>query len=145
MLALSLWRPWPWVIFRGGKDVENRSWPPPISAIGTRIALHSSKKWDADAFSFFIQLDLRVPDQEHQHPYGVVTGTAVIDRVVTETKTLTLEQRRFFFTERADGKQNYGWILADRRELERPVPCVGRQGLWALPADVERAVEDQLR
>jgi len=36
------------------------------------------------------------------------------------------------------------WHLGDDvRRLSRPVPCRGMQGLWELPADVERRVREQ--
>lgn len=34
----------------------------------------------------------------------------------------------------------WGWLLADVEPLAVPVPCRGRQGVWALPADVAEEV-----
>lgn len=46
MLALSLWRPWPWSFFHADKRIENRSWPIPTWAIGVPIAMHATKRLD---------------------------------------------------------------------------------------------------
>lgn len=50
MKALTLWRPWPYAIFHlpphVAKRVENRSWKPPVTLIGHRIAIHAGKTWD---------------------------------------------------------------------------------------------------
>jgi hypothetical protein len=144
--GLSLSRPWPWAIYEvpgdDGKGIENRSWPPPIAMIGQRIALHAAKSWDDGAISFLIGLGLEPPSAFRHYPHSVIVGTAVIDRVVTESRTLG-RQARWFFETRADGKQNYGWILADKRKLEAPIPCSGKQGLWTVPPMVEGLIRSQ--
>ena len=37
-----------------------------------------------------------------------------------------------------------GWVLRERTWLPTPVPCKGAQGLWTLPPDVQRGVDEQL-
>lgn len=44
MNALTLWPEWAWSIMHLGKDVENRTWHPPRSICGKRIALHAGRK-----------------------------------------------------------------------------------------------------
>jgi hypothetical protein len=39
-----------------------------------------------------------------------------------------------------DAEGPWCWLLADALELERPVPCKGRLGLWSPPRGVLRAV-----
>jgi len=41
MKVLTIWPEWVWSILYLGKMVENRSWKPPESLIGGRIALHA--------------------------------------------------------------------------------------------------------
>ena len=43
MKAITIWPEWVWAIFFLDKRVENRSWRPPDSLIGQRIALHAGK------------------------------------------------------------------------------------------------------
>lgn len=141
MRILSLSRPWPWAIFEAGKSIENRSWAPPIDAIGQRLALQAAKSWDDSAFPFLLKFGLAPPARFDLHPHSMIIGVATIDRVVTEARTLTSDQRKWFFEVRADGKQNYGWLLTDIRKLHTPMPYPGAQGLRYLPADVTRTIE----
>lgn len=48
MKAITLWQPWASLIACGVKTVETRSWPPPGSLIGQRIAIHAAKKWNKE-------------------------------------------------------------------------------------------------
>ncbi|HKS17099.1 MAG TPA: hypothetical protein VJU16_07285, partial [Planctomycetota bacterium] len=47
MKALSLIEPWASLVALGHKKVETRSWCPPPSAIGKRIAIHASLSREA--------------------------------------------------------------------------------------------------
>jgi len=47
--ALTLWQPWSWAIAHAGKRVENRTWAPPASVIGQRVAIHAGLKLDDEA------------------------------------------------------------------------------------------------
>jgi hypothetical protein len=46
MQALTLWQPWAWAMAFAGKPVENRTWAPPHSLLGQRIAIHAGKTCD---------------------------------------------------------------------------------------------------
>jgi len=50
--ALSVRQPWAHAILRGGKNIENRSWPTELR--GT-IALHAARSMDAAAVDAFFQ------------------------------------------------------------------------------------------
>lgn len=147
MRGLSLSRPWPWAIFDAppdvAKSIENRSWPPPIWMIGETIALHAAKSWDDSAISFLLRLGLDPPGRYDLHIHSAIVGVATIDRVVTTSKTLG-DQARWFLEERPDGKDNFGWVLTNKRKLRLPVECKGRQGLWVVPELVEAAVRGVL-
>lgn len=147
MRALSLSNPWPWLMAHPDpevrKNLENRSWPPSIDMIDQRIALHAAKSWDDAAVDLFIQWGLPLLERR-DYVSSALVATVVIDRVVTETRTLTELQRRYFFEVRPDGKQNYGWLLRDVFVLPKPIGCAGRQGLWTLPDELESQVLSQL-
>ena len=145
---MSFSQPWLWSIDTlaepDAKRIENRGWAPPYSAIGERFAMHAAKSWDDAAISFFIRLGIEHPMRRELYPAGVITSVATIDRVVTSSKTLPLEQKRWFFESRADQKQNYGWVLYNVQRLHEPIPFKGAQGLRELPPDVTAAIEAQL-
>ncbi len=147
MRFLSLSRPWPWAIFDMpeplAKRCENRSWFP--SQLG-RIALHAAKSKDENAFSFFISLGIDdCPGRWDLHPEGVIVGVATIVGIADKPEDLAEDQRRWFFTERADKKKNYGWILDDVVKLATPIAFRGAQGLRELPPLENAQVTKQLR
>ena len=44
MNAITLWQPWASLIAQGHKQIETRSWQPPLSAIRQPIAIHAAKR-----------------------------------------------------------------------------------------------------
>ena len=42
MKAITLWQPWASLIADGTKTIETRSWAPPSSLLGQRIAIHAA-------------------------------------------------------------------------------------------------------
>jgi len=158
MLALTLIRPWSDALACGPKPIENRSWPPPRSALGQVIAFHGGKKWDEDA-----ALDMRLP-MERGVPAlwpecprlaigsaeGVVGAGRLMGYVTPGGSIVCMDGGRERAVERTlyDGGRwytgAYGWIFGHRRALHAPVLCRGAQGLWRLPDEVERLVREQL-
>lgn len=140
MRFLSLSRPWPWAFTTEElpplerKLIENRSWMPPISQIGERIALHAAKSWDPDAIGFFLRLGLQtMPGRKELYPSGGVFSVATLERVVTEPRTLPAAQQRWYFGP-------CGWVFSDLIAMPMLVPCRGAQGLRELPVEPDLAV-----
>jgi hypothetical protein len=137
MKALTLIRPWTWALFHG-KPVENRTWPLPEKYLGERIAIHAGMKWDPEGASFCtLQLG---PLPEIAHATGII-GTLIFDRVAYSL-CMDAEQDPIIASSWFFGP--YGFVHSGAVELRRPVLCRGAQGLWTLPADVERQVVEQL-
>lgn len=157
MRALTLHRPWPFVILRCGKRVENRPWAPYKAVIGERIALHAGKGWDMRAEQY-IEPDMTrggrwpvlayaeglvgtavvagwvngaVPWEPGEAPWH--PGSARKHRYGPETlaEDLALEaiSSPFYFGP-------FGWVLEDVREFSAPIPCRGFQGLWNVPEEL---------
>lgn len=156
MKALSLSQPWNWSMLDpiADKDIENRTWPPPIPLIGEMIALHAAKSWDnkkayrvlmgdrvelVSPIGYFLHHGIdHFPARRELYPTSVINGVAVIDRVVTDRKTLPEKSWRWFFGP-------YGWVVPRRIALPEPIPCAGKQGLWTVPEDVEERIRAQLK
>lgn len=151
MKALSLSQPWCWSIFDpiADKDIENRSWPPPFAMVGKRIAIHAAKSWDdkcvykimgdtVTPIGFFQRLGItHAPVRYDLYAASMIVGVATIGRVVTDVGTLSDRQSRWFFGE-------FGWVLTDRRKLQNPILCGGKQGLWTVDPIIEALIEGQL-
>lgn len=136
MYALTLWQPWAWSITHGPKRVENRDWPFPRSLRGSVIAIHAGQRWDQEGAEFLADLGLAVGTKDDHH-LGAVLGVARLVEVVTDSRQIKLDQRRFFFGE-------FGWVLGDVRALKQPIYCRGMQRLWSLSAAVNLAVTRQI-
>ena len=130
--GLSLTRPWPWAFVNGPvpKRIENRSWPPPRSIMGSHwIALHAAKSWDEDDREFIEDITgIAVPPRDH-HPHSVIFAVCRVPVYVHSNQTaftdnvLEGRQRRWFFGP-------YGWVIRDFVALVQLVACKGAQGLW---------------
>lgn len=153
LLALTLWRPWPFAIFHlpeaSAKRVENRPWKPWPSVIGERIALHAGKQWDKDAA-------MLIGVAEEFNPPSVIVGTAVVKGWIHVSRELLLvldaDVGRSETLTHADAVAHskspwfsgpYAWVLEEVRTLKTPIPCKGAQGLWRVPADVCVQIEAQ--
>lgn len=138
MKAITLWRPWPYAVMWCGKRVENRSWAPPRSLIGQRIAIHAGKKFDAEDAALIASASTTPMNllQEARQPTGIVC-TAVLAAVVTAADN---PRARFGFWWAGP----VGWVLDDVRLLPEAVPCRGAQGLWDVPSDVEARINAAL-
>ena len=134
MKALTLIRPWPYAIFRLGKDVENRGWKPPKSVIGQRIAIHAGAKWDYHATEWIYKTTGdRSISRQYLSPRGIV-GTV---RVVSCFPCLPDEPDAH--NRWASGP--WCWLLAGPFELLEPIPCKGTLGLWEVPEEIARRIE----
>lgn len=154
MRALTIHRPWPWAIVHlppsHRKGVENRTWPPPPSILGERMAIHAGLHFDAEALDF---IAARCPDdgplpplRPESHPTGIVGMATVVgyrnslDEFLHSVHGLRgrVAPRNPWFV------GPLGWLLADVVALPEPVVCKGAQGLWTVPAEVEELVLAQL-
>ncbi len=145
MKGLSLLQPWLWCIYDevADKDLENRFWPPPIDMIDQQIALHASKGFDDDALPMIWSLGVKTPE-DGIYQKSAIVGVATVDRVITEVRTLTSGQLRWYQGPVRDGKTVYGWLLKDRKKLPRPIPWDGALGLWTVPPLIEQEIGNQL-
>lgn len=161
--ALTLWRPWPWAIMRGSKDVENRNWAPPKSLVGRYLAIHAGKRFDRSAVDFAsLAAGVPCPSDESDHPLGVIGIVRVLGWVhrggeaIGETGVLDLHWHLAYRDDKTIESHArltlsspwfvgvYGWMLGDPIEIESPIPCNGRQGLWSLEQEVfEQMLCDQ--
>lgn len=161
MKALTLWRPWPRLILEHGKDIENRTWKPPVSILGKRIAIHAGKQVDSYGISRIMTL-LKGDAVAYGHdmqdlcgPEQVIVGTVVVLGWVRPPVAPPAKREwgvilnghageieRYNSSPWLEGP--YGWALFDPQPLRSPLPCKGRQGLWTVPGDIEQEIRDQM-
>lgn len=119
MRALTIRQPWVGAILAGRKRIENRSWRTD-SILGERILLHAGARLDGAGAAFCAARGWAPPTTLE---LGAIVGSA---RVVD-------------FIERSRDPWfmgPIGWVLEDVRALDRPIPCLGKLGLWRPSADI---------
>lgn len=127
-LCLSIRQPWAWLIFHGGKDVENRSWP---TTLRGRVLIHAAKGCSADEwleaywFADRISHDLSemIPPRADLERGGIVGEVAIIDCVTQHSSPWFCGP--------------FGFVLSAPR-LFRFHPCKGALGFFRLDSQQER-------
>lgn len=136
MKALTICQPYPHLIVRGEKRVENREWP---TSYRGRLLIHAGKSRE------WLGLGDELLFEQAGDPlvFGAVVGEASlvdvlpIDRIMRGEYDAAHPWLRWH-------KHTIGpwcWVLSDVIRYAKPVPWKGAQGLWdfpdgALPSDV---------
>jgi len=120
MKAISIRQPWAWLICKGYKNLENRSWPTKFRG---RVYVHAGRTIDDTAWSLIKRtidaygwVDVRMADR-NGFPLGAIIGEVdIIDCV-------TCSSSPWFFGP-------YGFVLANPVLYEKPIPYKGRLGFF---------------
>jgi len=131
--ALSIKNPWAWLIAKGIKPVENRSWK---TTFRGRIYIHVSKKWDGSKANYYlpiteeqwITLSESVQNQlysKENMPTGAIIGEVdIIDCVKGYDSIWSVEGQ-------------YQWVLDNPIMYNYVIPDVkGKLSFWNY--DVEK-------
>lgn len=131
MRALTIQDPWMWAITEMDKRIENRTWKPPLSAIGKTIALHVSKKPDPAGIGSIYRITNKIVTVEYR--YGKIVATAkVLGWIDANCQTASSPELLKFM----DDKWFFGpigWVLDDVKKVNI-VDCKGALGLWDVPS-----------
>jgi hypothetical protein len=76
--ALSIKQPWAWLIVRGYKDVENRTW---WTAFRGPFLVHAGKSIDLEAYDMLVRNGWPLPNVEELDRGGIVGKSRVVDCV----------------------------------------------------------------
>lgn len=134
--VLTLHRPWPALILHAGKRVENRAWRTHYRG---PIFLHAGQRWDDGALDFAATIPMPegttaadwVSQFEQGHPVGIVGLARLYNCVRDEPNYWSI-------------RDQWHWLLNDPHEFPTPVPCKGKQGLWAASPDLWPALRTAL-
>ena len=124
MKALSIRPPWPWLIIRGLKPVENRGWK---SSYRGPLLIHAATSWEEEACHW---LQKHLPthlagmpaDLAGHHP-GCIVGRV-------EMYFCTTVHESVFFT------GPYGFCFKNAVEFKDPVPVRGQLGIFNVPDEL---------
>ena len=151
MKAITLHQPWASLIAHGVKSIETRSWAPPQSLVGQRIAIHAGKNVVGPQLlnGNTRQAIARLFGEEWEKdiPKGSVVATALltdarqvgfqryVGRVLASSPSYTGWIEPDPYGDFSVGR--WLWILTDIQKVEPLVPALGRQGLWDWCPDME--------
>ena len=135
MKCISLWQIWAELVRRGLKLNETRSWPMPQGLIDKPLAIHAAKirfdLEDYDNAAFRLQL---LDDRAMDNPliYGAVLCVVhPAQSIPTEKIRDRLSRRELLYGNYED--KRFVWPFQDIRVLPKPIPLIGRQGIFDWP------------
>lgn len=150
--ALTLIQPWAHAIAWCGKPVENRTWAPPPTLVGSYLAIHAGMKLDREAFEDLVirrsgrspaeVIGAKITIQGKPITRGAIVAVVRVDGWMRGSGGITGERLTAVHgieRERAEEILRgewwcgpIGWVLGDVVALPEPVPCKGAQGLWTV-------------
>lgn len=115
MKALSIRQPWAWLIVKGHKDVENRTWP---TSFRGKFLIHAGKTFDQSGYEWVVsEMGIALPEPARFERGGVVGEAEIIDCV-------TRHNSAWFFGP-------YGFVIRNVR-ARRFLPLSGKLGFFAV-------------
>jgi len=129
--AITLHPEWAAAVVHLGKWVENRTWKPPESVIGQRVAIHAGRR--VRDLPRMVQVARSVGLEVSQEGSRVVSGGVEVPIVLSSiVACVTLGG---VVTDAPSGwavPGSFHWLLDDITPIV-PVPITGRLGLWEIP------------
>jgi hypothetical protein len=159
MKAISLWQPWASLIACGAKIHETRGW---ATSYRGALLIHAAKRrMDRETMELFHTGPFQRALSPKKHtilalpsdlPYGAALCVVNLADCVPTERHIAAASRAGFNIGRVMWDVNFGdftpgrfaWRLENLRVLPEPIPMVGRQGLFNVPADVLARVEAAL-
>lgn len=110
MKALTVHGVWAWCIMHAGKNVENRSWAPPLKMVGKRVAIHAGQNAGDAASQERIRQQYGGPKQ---YPKGAILGTVVLKGFIDDDNVVgvSAKEARQISTSDWAGGDICLWIL----------------------------------
>jgi hypothetical protein len=132
--AISLWQPWASAVALGLKHVETRHWSTKYRG---PLVIHAARRWDRSQRQF-ASVERTLGRLPSRLPFGALVAVCnLVDVRPTEELKLSVSAIERLYGNYEPGR--FGWLLADIRPLTEPIPYLGRQGFFSVPADLTRS------
>lgn len=146
--VITLQQPWAYLVCRGIKGIETRSWPTQYTG---ELLIHAAKRmdlWDTEFMELWPWAEVLTYEEIRQLQYGAIIGKVTLkDCRKTEDLAGTITK-----LEEALGDyrpKRFAWILDDPVLFPEPIPCDGKLGIWTIdldqPLTYEQAKEQKNR
>ena len=143
MYCLTLKHPYPFAVCFLNKTIENRRWRPPLAAVGQPLLIHGgivprhpSERLAALETAREL-VAVHRPDMDIDDLEGRVFACTGIVAAARLEKCVVSSASPWFHGP-------FGWVLGDVTPFAEPIPCLGKQGLWELPAGLAAEVERRI-
>ena len=124
MEALSIRQPWAWLICKGIKDIENRSWK---TGYRGKLIIHASMAWDQEGYEFITHvMGERIPGKKYHH-YGMLLG------VVEMVDCVNHHPSKWFFGP-------WGFVFEKAKMINTPIRHKGALGIFKVPDPIVGAI-----
>ncbi len=150
MKAITIYPEWCLAIVELGKNIENRSWKPPMGLLGERIAIHAGARkfskdvfgvvqrtalgagydcWsDDDRYSFCRDGKSLSSGDFSEIPRGRVVATAILESVSNDDESVWAIEGYWH------------WRLSDVKRVQIPLKVRGQQRLWDTPSELDKLI-----
>lgn len=123
MKAISLWQPWATAMWIGIKQNETRSWP--IAYRGDLVICAAKRPMDVVAREMAEYIRQVAGPQVFQLGVALCVVEVVAVHHITETPRDNVEAA---LGDYSPGR--FAWVTRNLRRLKKPIPVIGRQGLF---------------
>lgn len=147
MKCISLWQPWATLIAIGAKTIETRSWywayRGPLAIHASKGGLSKSEFYETCELSEIKYALAAAGIDPKQMPRGAIVATCnMVDCVRFARPGVMMGEKQAYpmagQLEQAFGDYTigrFGFMLRDIVRIEQPIPFVGKQGPFEVPAE----------
>ena len=125
MKALSLWQPWAAAMAEGRKKNETRYWK--TNYRGDLLICSAKRKCEEESLFLVFGAALCLVELYDCVPTGSLKELTMLEASLGDY-----------------APDRYAWLTRNLRRLKQPVPVIGRQGIWIVPAEKEEQILAQL-
>lgn len=136
--GLTVRQPWAWAIAHGGKDIENRSWPPLPLPDEHVLLIHAGKGFDDECCQSVAAKSGRSVAEVTDGARAALGAIVAVAEIVGVCKGCSPACSSWSVT------GEWHWMLGNVRPLAEPVPARGALGLWRPDPEVLAAVAAQV-
>lgn len=138
MEALTILEPWASLIAANKKHIETRNWETKYRG---KLFIHAGKgKVPEELQSSIDDMQLCLSSIE-SHPGNILAECNLVNCIKMDDKFIrTIKKNEFEYDAGVFTVGRYAWILADIRQFNVPVPCIGHQRIWRIPQFVQAEI-----
>lgn len=136
-VAISVKQPWAFLVCKGIKPIENRTWPLPKKYIGKRVYIHASSKPAKEPYMLFNDEQAKIIDNiimdvcgSYEQTSAIIGSVEFVDCVINHPSIWAEKTHYPASPSEHPIKPIYNWVVANPILFDRPIPCKGKLSFW---------------